>query len=75
MVVEPDLSLPSNAPENPDVRVGHDDPAPSRTTRAAEPGRTAALRERDFFTAAVMTDAFLLFWLERRPGSEKSWAL
>jgi hypothetical protein len=35
VVVEPDLSLPSNAPENPDVRVGHDDPAPSRTTRAA----------------------------------------
>ena len=25
--------------------------------------------------AAVMADAFLLFWLERRPGSEKSWAL
>jgi hypothetical protein len=76
VVVEPDLSLPSNAPENPDVRVGHDDPAPSRTTRAAcAAGRAAALRERDFFAAAVMTDAFLLFWLERRPGSEKSWAL
>jgi hypothetical protein len=42
---------------------------------AAESGRAAALRERDFFAAAAMADAFLLFWLEHRPGSEKSWAL
>jgi hypothetical protein len=35
VVVELEPSLPSNAPENPDMRVGHDDPAPSRTTRAA----------------------------------------
>jgi hypothetical protein len=47
----------------------------TRNVIAAESGRAAALRERDFFAAAVMADAFLLFWLERRPGSEKSWAL
>ena len=64
MVVELEPSLPGNAPENPDVCVGHD-PADPAALRAA----------RDFFTATVMADAFLLFWLERRPGSEKSWAL
>jgi hypothetical protein len=47
----------------------------TRNEIAAESGRAAALRERGFFTAAVIADAFLLFWLERRPGSEKSWAL
>jgi hypothetical protein len=47
----------------------------TRNVIAAESGRAAALRERDFFAAAVMAVAFLLFWLERRPGSEKSWAL
>jgi hypothetical protein len=47
----------------------------TRNEIAAESGRAATLRERDFFAAAVIADAFLLFWLERRPGSEKSWAL
>ncbi len=60
MVVELEPSLPGNALQNPDVYVGHD------------PADPAA---RDFFSATVMADAFLLFWLESRPGSEKSWAL
>jgi len=47
----------------------------TRNVITADLGRAAKLRERDFFAAAVMADAFLLFWLERRPGSEKSWAL
>jgi hypothetical protein len=56
VVVELEPSLPGNAPENPDVRVGHDPPDP------------AALRAaRDFFTAAAMAGAFLLFWLKTSP--------
>jgi hypothetical protein len=36
VVVELEPSLPGNAPENPDVCVAHDEPAPSRTTLAAD---------------------------------------
>ncbi|HET7048216.1 MAG TPA: hypothetical protein VFI54_08120 [Solirubrobacteraceae bacterium] len=55
VAVELESSLPRNAAENADVRVGHDSPEPVRNC----------------FAAAAIADAFLPFWLKTSPGKRE----